>query len=145
GLLGARNYVKTSGSFNTRPVLNLNLDMIAQSQKNELYMSGSYHTPALKSYIEQAAQGTDINLLFGHDRPEDGNDDWTSQSDHAAFHNVGVPFVYFGVEDHPYYHKPTDTFETLPLDFYKKSLNTVVNAAHILDDHLDTLAKPVER
>ena len=35
------------------------------------------------------------------------------QSDHGAFHAAGIPFVYFGVEDHPDYHKPTDTFDKI--------------------------------
>ena len=30
------------------------------------------------------------------------------QSDQGVFHGIGIPFVYFGVEDHPDYHRPTD-------------------------------------
>jgi len=128
---------------NDRPLLNLNLDMIAQNQKGELYMAGSYHTPALKQLVQNATQGTGIDIKFGHDRPEDGDDDWTSQSDHSVFHKTGVPFVYFGVEDHKHYHKPTDTFETLPIDFYIKSLHAITNTARALDANLAKYAKPV--
>jgi len=41
---------------------------------------------------------------------------------HGAFFEVGIPFGYFGVEDHPHYHKPTDTFETIPQAFYQQSV-----------------------
>lgn len=144
GLRGARAYVKAAEGFDSRPVLNLNMDMISQNTNNEIYMAGAYHTPALKPLIEQAATQTDISVKFGHDRPTDGHDDWTLQSDQGAFHRQGIPFVYFGVEDHKHYHRPTDTFENIPLAFYKQSVKMMVDTARILDDNLDALAKSVE-
>ena len=45
-------------------------------------------------------------------------DDWTSSSDHGSFHEAGIPFVYFGVEDHRDYHRPTDDVEQIvPAEF----------------------------
>ena len=143
GLQGAHALIKME-AFKNRPVLNFNLDMVGQNTKNELYASGTFHTSALKPYINRAALGTGLNLRFGHDRPEQGYDDWTLQSDHGVFHEAGIPFIYFGVEDHPYYHKPTDTFEVFPVEFYKKSLKAIVNTAHILDADLQNLAKPLQ-
>lgn len=140
GLTGARDYVETQ--MDDRPRVNLNLDMIAQNDAGTIYMAGSHHTPALKSLVEQAAETVDINVRFGHDRPEDGANDWTMQSDHGPFHAVGIPFVYFGVEDHPHYHQTTDEFETIPLSIYHAAVQLVVNTAHILDKNLDAIAKP---
>lgn len=142
GLQGARHYVLNK-SYGDRAVFNLNLDMISQSQKDEIYASGTYHTPALKPLINKAAKGSEIKVLFGHDRPEDGANDWTLQSDHGPFHLAGLPFLYFGVEDHPHYHRDTDEFENIPLEFYKKSLGLIVNTAHAIDDNLHSLAKPI--
>ena len=140
GLQGARAYVNEK-SFGNRPVFNLNLDMVSQSAAGEIYASGTYHLPALKPIIQKAAKGVDIKLSFGHDRPEQGVDDWTLQSDHGVFHRAEIPFLYFGVEDHPHYHRDTDSFETIPLEFYKESLKLLVNTAHALDDNLAMLAK----
>ena len=140
-LSGARHYVKAI--TDSRPRLNLNLDMISQNADGEIYMAGAHHEPALKPVMERAAQGTGLTLRFGHDRPEDGADDWTLQSDHAAFHARGVPFAYLGVEDHPHYHQPTDDFGTVPLDTYAGAVQLAVNAAHALDDALDSLARPL--
>ncbi|PHR58648.1 MAG: peptidase M20 [Robiginitomaculum sp.] len=145
GLKGSDYFVKTAQNFQNRPILNFNLDMVSQNNKGELFMSGAYHTPALKPILEQAANGTGITLKFGHDLPKTGIEDWTLQSDHAAFHKRGIPFVYFGVEDHEHYHKPSDTFDTLPLAFFKRSLSTIVNAAHLLDENLEGLAKPAHK
>lgn len=139
GLAGAYEYVGTQ--IDARPRLNLNLDMIAQNESGTIYAAGSHHTPALKPLIEQAAETVDIEVRFGNDRPEDGANDWTMQSDHGAFHAVGIPFVYFGVEDHPHYHQTTDEFETIPLSTYHAVVQLTVNTAHALDDNLDAIAK----
>lgn len=140
GLSGARAFVAADPLVKGRAVFNLNLDMVSQNER-ELYFSGAHHYPILKTLMEKAAKGTGLTLSFGHDRPEDGQDDWTHQSDHAAFHAVGIPFGYFGVEDHANYHRASDTYETIPQEFYKSSVQTIVNAAHILDTYLDTIAK----
>lgn len=141
GLQGAFALVSDQKLLGSRPAVNLNLDMISRNEK-EIYLSGSYHYPEMKRLLKHAAHGTGITLKFGHDRPQDGAQDWTLLSDHAAFHAVGIPFAYFGVEDHPHYHKPTDDFETIPQEFYAGSVQTVINAAHILEEHLGILAKP---
>lgn len=143
GLQGARHFVDEK-SFGERPVFNFNLDMVSQSQVGEVYASGTYHTPALKPIVEKAAKGTGVKLSFGHDRPEDGQNDWTLQSDHGPFHLAGMPFLYLGVEDHPHYHSDTDEFETIPLPFYKKSIGLIVKTAHALDENLETLARPAK-
>lgn len=140
GLSGARAYVDTQ--MDDRPRVNLNLDMIAQNEAGTIYMAGSHHTPALKPLVEQAAETVDIEVRFGHDSPDDGANDWTMQSDHGAFHAVGIPFVYFGVEDHPHYHQTTDEFETIPLSTYHAAVQLAVNTAHVLDDNLDAVALP---
>lgn len=140
GMQGARHSVNAP-EFQNRPVFNLNLDMVSQSQKGEIYASGTYHYPALKPLVIKAAKGSDVKVSFGYDQPDSEQNDWTLQSDHVAFHEVGVPHLYFGVEDHPYYHSDTDEFKTIPVAFYKKSLRLLVNVAHVLDENLADLAK----
>ncbi len=134
GLRGARAFVEDS-VFLQKVVLNVNMDMISQNDKNEIYAAGTYHYPFLKPILETVETG-DLNLLFGHDTPDLGHDDWTSASDHGPFHQKGIPFVYFGVEDHEYYHEATDEFETIPQEFYKKSVQLILNAVQALDEQL---------
>lgn len=132
GLNGARAFVQDSVLME-KVVLNINMDMISQNDKNELYAVGTYHYPELKPILETIDTG-ELSLLFGHDRPEDGNQDWTFSSDHGPFHRIGIPFIYFGVEDHEHYHRPTDTFETVPQGFYKNSVKLILNATKALDN-----------
>jgi hypothetical protein len=136
GFLGARALVRDPALPIDRAALNINMDMVSRSDVDELYVAGTYHTPALTGLVEQVAAEAPVKLLIGHDRPEDGVNDWTNQSDHALFHEVGIPFLYFGVEDHPDYHKPTDDFSVIPLDFYVRAADTVAMAVRAADERL---------
>lgn len=134
GLNGAVALANDS-TFMNKVKLNINMDMIAQNQKNELYAVGTYHFPEFLPVLERIETG-EITLLFGHDRPEDGNNDWTYASDHGAFFRKGIPFLYFGVEDHEHYHQHTDEFETIPQEFYKNSIEVILNAVLAMDEYL---------
>lgn len=139
GALGARSLVRSGEVDMSRVALNLNFDMVSRSDTNELYAAGTYHYPGLVPFIEKLDATVPVNLLIGHDRPEQGADDWTMLSDQAAFFEAGIPFLYFGVEDHPDYHKPTDDYNKIPVDFFVRSADTLVMAAVAADQQLDTL------
>jgi len=114
GLQGARAFVATPPVPLGSIVLDVNMDMVSHSEKGELYAAGAAQYPFLKPYLDSVAARAPIKLLLGHDRPvPTAEDDWTFQSDQGAFHAAKIPFVYFGVEDHPDYHKPSDSFESI--------------------------------
>ncbi|MDT5269936.1 MAG: hypothetical protein QOH49_2122 [Acidobacteriota bacterium] len=141
GLVGARELVKKLKAEKRDVVLDVNLDMVGHSERGELYASGTFYTPALRPALERLAAAAPIKLLLGHDRPEQGHDDWTNQSDQYAFYKAGIPFVYFGVEDHKDYHKPTDDFDTLTQDFFLGAAETVLDAVETLDADLEAASK----
>lgn len=132
GLQGARAFVQDS-VFLEKVKMNINLDMIAQNDSSEIYAVGTYHYPEFKPVLEGIETG-EINLLFGHDDPDGELDDWTFASDHGPFHQQGVPFVYFGVSDHEHYHQHTDDFETIPQEFYKGTVQLILNAILAFDE-----------
>jgi len=136
GLRGARAFIEMPEITAVKPALNINFDMISRSDKNELYAAGAFHTPALGPILKSIADKAPVKLEMGHDDPALGSNDWTSQSDQGPFHQADVPFVYFGVEDHPHYHRPSDDFATIPIDFFKRSVETVKMAARTLDNRL---------
>lgn len=133
GLQGARALVKDFPFPLEDVLLNINLDMISRSTQNELYAVGTKHHPQYKPILLEAAQGADVQLTFGHDEPGTGVEDWTNASDHAAFHEKDIPFIYFGVEDHEDYHKSTDTFENIDQDFYFGAVNLILECVIALD------------
>lgn len=124
GLLGARAFVAAPPIPLTRIALNVNLDMVSRNDKSELYAAGASHYPQLRPILEGLVPDALITLRLGHDTGG-GQDDWTSQSDHGAFHAAKIPFVYFGVEDHPDYHKPTDTADRIQPGFYYRAVRTI--------------------
>lgn len=136
GLQGARAFVRNRQMIDPNIAFNINFDMLSRSDKNELYVAGVFHRPELKTVVENVATKVPVKLLMGHDDPALGNNDWTLASDHGPFHLDGVPFLYFGVEDHPHYHQPSDVYGSIPVDFFLRSLETVVIAARAIDQHL---------
>ncbi|MGI8545529.1 MAG: M28 family peptidase, partial [Aridibacter sp.] len=135
GLQGARYFVDNLPVSQSDILLNINMDMISRSDKGELYAAGTFHYPDLKPYLEAIQKNAPVKLLFGHDDPKLGRDDWTSQSDHGAFHRKKIPFIYFGVEDHRDYHKPTDDFENIQPKFYVNAVETIVMAVKSIDEN----------
>lgn len=139
---GARKFVSEPPVDRQAIILNVNLDMISRNERNELYASGTYHYPFLKSYLERVARNAPVKLLLGHDRPDaPPAENWTTQSDHVAFHRAKIPFIYFGVEDHKDYHKPTDDFENINPTFYVHAVETILDALKSFDSNLPDIEK----
>ncbi|MEQ8927851.1 MAG: M28 family peptidase [Fulvivirga sp.] len=116
-------------------VLNINMDMISKNDSMELYAAGTYHYPHLKPTLNQIK--SPINLKYGHDDPGNTKQlDWTDASDHAPFHEKGIPFIYFAVEDHPNYHQPSDTFDSIDHDFYIEVVKLIIQAVERFDVEL---------
>ncbi|PVM92459.1 peptidase M20 [Caulobacter radicis] len=142
GLRGAKAFVAQPPIPLSAIGLNVNFDMLSKNAKGELYAAGASPQPALKPILEAVAKTAPVRLKLGHDTDADGKDNnWTSQSDHGAFAEKGVPWVYFGVEDHPEYHQPTDDFETIPQPFFKASVATVVLATRAFDERLEEVGR----
>jgi Zn-dependent M28 family amino/carboxypeptidase len=143
GLLGARAFVAAPPPPVARAAiaLNLNLDMVGHSERGELWAAGAARYPALRPVLEELQAQAPVHLLLGHDRPDlSGQDDWTNQSDQGAFHAAGIPFVYFGVEDHRDYHRPSDDPPTLTPVFYAGAVSTILTALRAFDLRLSSRA-----
>ena len=139
GLHGARTLVQSSLLPRGRVALNVNLDMLSRSDANEIYAAGTSYAPWQMPILRDVQTRASVRILFGHDRPAGsagGRDDWTNLSDHGAFHAAGIPFVYFGVEDHPDYHRPTDTLDRIEPRFFGNVADMVVEAIRTFDARL---------
>jgi Zn-dependent M28 family amino/carboxypeptidase len=133
GSRGARAFVATPPVPLERIALDVDLDMVSRTD-GLLWAGGASHTPALRPVLERVAALAPMTLRLGHDRPNaPEGDDWTQQSDHVAFHERGIPFVYFGVEDHVDYHRPTDDTERIDPAEYAAAVETILIALRELD------------
>ena len=129
GLQGSKYFVAHPPVALDRVRLVINLDMVSRSDTATIVASGTSSDPALKELVSKAAQGRRLSVAFGHDRPiylAGGVEDWTNQSDQGPFHDAGVRTLYFGVEDHPDYHQPTDTADKIPRPFFTEVAELVV-------------------
>ena len=135
GLRGAKHFVANPLVDLKRIRLMLNLDMVSRNDAATIFAAGTSYHPELKDLVTRAAEGRKLTVLFGHDRPskEKGNEDWTNQSDHGPFHAAGVRTLYYGVEDHADYHKPTDTADKIPRAFFSEVAGLVLQTLLIGD------------
>ena len=130
GLQGAKYFVEKMKD--SKILLNINMDMISRSAKNELYVVGTRYNKKLEQLISTFENPTATKLFVGHDGT-DGKLDWTYSSDHGPFHKVKIPFLYFGNEDHPAYHKPTDDFSDITPEFYKNAVKIILEVYKGID------------
>jgi len=134
GLLGAKAFLPEARRRKTALALEVNLDMVGHNAKGELWAAGAGHYPILLPALKALQARAPIRLLLGHDRPGvAGQRDWTNESDQGPFHASGIPFVYFGVEDHKDYHRPTDDPDTMTPALFGRAVATVLLALRSLD------------
>ena len=124
GLLGSRAFVRAPAVPLDRVVANVNLDMVSRNERGELYAAGATPWPRMRPILASLVPDAAVILRMGHDSGG-GHEDWTDQSDQGAFNAARIPFVYFGVEDHPDYHKPTDDPERIMPGFYYRAARTI--------------------
>jgi hypothetical protein len=136
---GARALLRSGLVPRTSTALNINLDMVSRNDANQIYAAGTYYSPWQTPVLQDVQTRASVKILFGHDRPPrlgGGLEDWTHSSDHGVFHDAGMPFVYFGVEDHPDYHQPTDTADRIDPRFFGDAADMVIEAMLAFDAQL---------
>lgn len=136
GKQGARAFLAALPFPKAQLAFNLNLDMVSRNDNNEIFAAGTSHTPSLAPLVAQAAARHAVKVKLGHDRSQlvaGTVENWTDSSDHGPFHDAGVPFLYFGVEDHADYHQPGDTFEHIEPAFFTRVANLLVDVAATAD------------
>lgn len=136
GLQGAKAFLKDFAFPLEDILLNVNMDMVGRNENGEIYASGTYQNPTLKPILESATADSFPKLLFGHDVPGSGRDDWTNSSDHGPFAEKGIPHIYFGVEDHEDYHRQSDDFLGIDQEFFSASANLILKCILKLDEEL---------
>jgi hypothetical protein len=140
GELGAKAFLDRPPVPLEQVVADVNLDMVSRNAKGELYAAGATPWPVMQPLLTGLAGAALVTLRQGHDGGA-GQDNWIHQSDQGPFHDRGIPFVYFGVEDHADYHKATDDFERIEPGFYYRSARTVAEFVQRLDQSLDDVAR----
>lgn len=135
GLRGSRAFVEKPPVPLEKIRININMDMISHNDKGELYACGTFKYPELKKYF--VTTNPNLKVLFGHDDPKTGHEDWTNQSDQGSFNAKDIPFIYFGVEDHKDYHKATDEYQNINKTFFVDAANAIQEIINNIDQERD--------
>ncbi|RZJ18196.1 MAG: M28 family peptidase [Brevundimonas sp.] len=139
GLLGAKHFVEAPPVPLSSIVLNVNYDMTARAESDgKLWVTGTYQHPNLRPILSPIPANGAIALAFGKDTPEDkGADNWVEASDHGAFYKAGLPFLYFGVNYHDDYHRPSDDFDKVTPSVFQSATELAIAGFRALDAALD--------
>lgn len=140
GDLGSKALVANPPVPLDKMLIDVNMDMVGRNINNELYAAGPAKYRQLRPLLDAAVACSPppVVLIVGHDSGGRGYD-WTGQSDQGPFHARGIPFVYFGEEDHPDYHRPGDTVDHLMPAFLVSATRLVADFVHRFDE------RPVRR
>lgn len=132
GLYGAKAFVKDLPVQQSQIRLNLNLDMLSQPGRRwRLYATPSRRNTQLNDTIDKLIGHVPICLKRGHRSQirrfsSVGKIDWHKASDHWAFGQLGIPYIFLGVGDHKLYHTERDTFERKPKRFYQAAVEAAL-------------------
>jgi Zn-dependent M28 family amino/carboxypeptidase len=137
GQYGARALLDSSLLDRRAIAMAINLDMVSRSDRREIYAAGTSFAPWLLPILQDLQTRATVKILFGHDRPGGALEDWTHSSDHGPFHDARIAWVYFGVEDHPDNHEPTDTADRVDAGFFGDAADTIVEALRSIDARVD--------
>lgn len=109
GLLGA-SWLLAGGELPAgRIVAMVNLDMIGRAVARSVHVLGTRSAPGLRELVEESATGLGLRVDFE-------NEQFFDRSDQAPFYSQRVPVLFFNTDEHPDYHKPTDTWERVDFD-----------------------------
>ncbi|MGX5202834.1 M20/M25/M40 family metallo-hydrolase [Aliikangiella sp. IMCC44632] len=143
GLHGAKAFIDNAPVPLQKIQLNVNLDMLAQpGKRNRLYMAGLKKSPQLASIFKQSLSQAKVCLVRGHEgisgvsRKNNTRINWNQASDHQAFWEAGIPYIYFGVDTHRHYHKPNDTFANIDPEFFSAAVDSIIQSVLFADTAL---------
>ena len=137
GLFGSRYFVDNPPIDIEKIKLKFNFDMIGRNINNEIFIVGTHQYPMLKPYLMLSAKSSSLKVSFGHDIKGDKSKDyWMESSDNAPYFLKNIPNITFSEEDHPDYHKATDDFEKIDIQFYQEVVDLISSSIRLLDNEL---------
>jgi hypothetical protein len=119
GLLGSRALVGQQLIPVEKIVFMLNIDMIGRNPERSLELVGDGYTNGLREIVETVNRGTGLELGFAGAA-------YAGNSDHDAFFDEEIPFLFFFTGTHEDYHQPGDHAEKLDYE----RMESILRLAH---------------
>ncbi|KAA3610028.1 MAG: M28 family peptidase [Calditrichaeota bacterium] len=113
GLLGAYYFTNHFERFDD-VIVNINMDMVGRGSTDTIFAVGSGMISSEFFDIVEEANKESANFVFDYTLDDENHKSRIYyRSDHWAFAKKGVPVVFFTIDGHPDYHKPTDDVEKI--------------------------------
>lgn len=145
GLYGSKAFITAPPVPPNGIVMNLNLDMISQpDRRGKLYLTGARRYPALVSQLDANFS----NLQFLHHRGpgrmarDNPRYNWPEASDHGPFHRAGIPYLFFGGQEHAYYHTVQDTWQRIEPAFLEMAMHSIWQTVQWLEQQPPQTLRP---
>ena len=141
GLKGSKAFIKENKELIGHIKLNINMDMLAGSinSHNLHYISRGLDTLLSHESFEQFKRNhlyQEFSIVKGFRRERHAlnkRTQWLLASDHGAFHQNGIPFIYYCVGTHQNYHSHNDEFSNTNHQLLINSTNAIYQQLLFLD------------
>ncbi|QDU99220.1 M28 family peptidase [Lignipirellula cremea] len=134
GLIGSERYARTPLHPLDQTIAMLNFDMVGRLTSNRLQLHGVGTAAEFDALATAAAKKQE--LLLAKTRSGYG------PSDHASFHERGVPVLHFFTGLHRDYHRPSDDADKLNLEGMRRIMLMAVEVARDLATRPERLQAP---
>ncbi|WP_164084748.1 M28 family peptidase [Alteromonas flava] len=123
GLIGSKAMLQQEEFPLAHIVANLNLDMLGQfGRPPRLYLTGTQSHPAFNALVEDinatVLLDSQVRLIKDHRQARSRRSinteiNFKRASDHAVFADAGIPYLFLGVGEHPWYHTAQDSADRI--------------------------------
>jgi hypothetical protein len=132
GLLGSRAMVRQELIPIDRVVFMLNLDMIGRNPDRDIEINGDGFVRGLQEIVEEANRDRELSLEFGGTA-------YAGNSDHDAFYEMDIPFMFFFTGLHEDYHQLGDHPEKLDYE----RMESILSVAYGTLDRVAEIDEPL--
>ncbi len=127
GLLGSRYFTDNFFINRDSVAAMINFDMIGRLTNDELTIFGTGTSPEWEEILNQtSSNGLEIRR----------NPSGTGASDHAPFHDIGIPVLHYFTGTHDDYHRESDTSDKINTE----GIIRITDHAHELMQNLDKVS-----
>lgn len=128
GLYGSKAFIAAPPVPLDSIVLNLNLDMVSRSdRRGKFYLTGARRFPDLMAVLSESFDKLQFLSTRGPGRIARGSPryNWLDASDHGPFYRAGIPYLFFGGQEHAQYHTEDDHWQRIEPEFLDQALQTI--------------------
>ena len=126
GLWGARHFVDNCPIPLENISAQLQMDMISRKDPDSIYVIGTHFLSSeLDEINKQVARRLGIIELSNEYNDPQRRDNFHHQSDHYAYHQVGIPAIFFFSGVHEDLHRPSDEIDKCDMDKFERATRLV--------------------